>query len=105
MPRPIDFTILSGTANPGLAASIARELQIKPAACSIERFPDSEVSIQLLESVRRREVFIIQPTSPAVDEHLVELLAIADACRRAAAGRITAVIPYFGYSRSDKRHG
>ncbi len=57
------------------------------------------------QPVRGREVFLVQPTSPPVDEHLIELLALADACRRAAAARITAVVPYFGYARSDKRHG
>jgi ribose-phosphate pyrophosphokinase len=101
----VDFTILSGTANPELAFAIAKELHSSVGECTITRFPDGEVSIDLREPVRRREVFIIQPTSPPVDEHLIELLALADACRRASAGGITAVVPYFGYSRSDKRHG
>jgi ribose-phosphate pyrophosphokinase len=58
-----------------------------------------------LEPVRRKEVFLVQPTAPPVNDHLVELLALADACRRAAAARITAIVPYFGYARADKRHG
>src|SRR5688572_33353601 len=74
-------------------------------ACSVERFPDGELSVRLDEPVRGRKVFIIQPTSPPVNDHLIELLAFADACRRASAERITAIVPYFGYARSDKRHG
>lgn len=103
MPR--EFIIFAGTANPGLAAAIAAEQGMLPGACSIERFPDGESSVQLLEAVRRKEVFLVQPLSPPVNDHLVELLALADACRRAAASRITAVVPYLGYARSDKRHG
>jgi ribose-phosphate pyrophosphokinase len=100
-----DFTILSGSANRRLATSIAQLMQMPVGECVIERFPDGEISVHLGEPVRGREVFIVQPTSPPVNEHLVELLAIVDACRRSAARRITAVVPYFGYSRSDKRHG
>jgi ribose-phosphate pyrophosphokinase len=61
--------------------------------------------VQLLDSVRRKEVFLVQPTSPPVNDHLVELLALADACRRAGAPQITAIMPFFGYGRADKRHG
>jgi ribose-phosphate pyrophosphokinase len=99
------FTIFSGTSNSALAGAIARILCVPLGERTIERFPDGEVAIWIGESVRRKEVFIVQPTSPPVDSHLVELLAFADACRRAAAAHITAVIPYFGYARSDKRHG
>ncbi len=74
-------------------------------ACAIERFPDGEVAVRLLQSVRRSEAFLVQPTSPPVNDHLVELLALADACRRAGAAGITAIVPYFGYGRADKRHG
>jgi ribose-phosphate pyrophosphokinase len=59
--------------------------------------------VQLLELVRRKEVFLVQTTAPPVNDHLIELLGLADACRRAVAGRITAIVPYFGYSRADKR--
>ena len=100
-----DFTIFAGTANPALAKAIASELGVLLGACAVERFPDGETSIRLDEPVRGREVFIIQPTSPPVNENLIELLAFADACRRASAERITAIVPYFGYARSDKRHG
>jgi ribose-phosphate pyrophosphokinase len=100
-----DWTIVSGTAHPELAAAITRELGVGLGARTVERFPDGEVSVRIDQPVRGREVFLVQPTSPPVDEHLVELLALADACRRASAARITAVVPYFGYARSDKRHG
>src|SRR5258707_13037848 len=100
-----EFTIFAGTANPTLAASIARELGVRLGACSIDRFPDGEVAVRLLEPVRRKEVFLVQSTSPPVNDHLVELLALADACRRAAAAGITAIVPYFGYARADKRDG
>lgn len=100
-----DFAIFAGTANPSLAEMVARELDVLLGACAVERFPDGETSVRLDEPVRGREVFIVQPTSPPVNEHLVELLAFADACRRASAARITAIVPYFGYARSDKRHG
>jgi ribose-phosphate pyrophosphokinase len=102
---PREFIIFAGTANPELAAAIAADLGVLLSACAIDRFPDGETSVQLLESVRREEVFLVQPLSPPVNDHLVELLALADACRRAAAARITAVVPYLGYARSDKRHG
>src|SRR5438477_12905004 len=100
-----EFVIFAGTANPDLARAVARELGVRLGACAVERFPDGEVSVRLEESVRGREVFVVQPTSPPVNEHLVELLAFADACRRASAARTTAVVPYFGYARSDKRGG
>lgn len=98
------FTIFGGSANPRLAESVGRELGIVLGASEVERFPDGEVSVHLLEPVRRKNIFILQPTSPPVDEHLIELLSFADAARRSAAERVTAVIPYFGYARSDKRH-
>ncbi|HEX2093267.1 MAG TPA: ribose-phosphate pyrophosphokinase [Longimicrobiaceae bacterium] len=98
-----DFLILSGTANPRLAAAIAGELGVPLGDCTVERFPDGEVTVHLEESVRGKEVFVVQPTSPPVNDHLMELLAFADAARRAAAWRITAVVPYFGYARADRR--
>src|SRR5437588_2164316 len=95
--------IFAGTANPDLARSIAGELGVRLSACEVERFPDGETSVRLDEPVRGREVFVVQPTAPPVNDHLVELLAFADACRRASAARTTAIMPYFGYARSDKR--
>lgn len=100
-----DFVIFAGSASADLATSIAQHLGIRVGASSIERFPDGEISVRLDEPVRGREVFILQATSPPVNDHLIELLAFADACRRASAEEITAVIPYFGYARSDKRDG
>ncbi|HEU0180530.1 MAG TPA: ribose-phosphate pyrophosphokinase [Blastocatellia bacterium] len=99
-----DFTIFAGRANVALATSVAVEMGARLGACSVEHFPDGELSVRLDEPVRGRRVFIIQPTSPPVNDHLIELLAFADACRRASAAHITAVVPYFGYSRADKRH-
>jgi ribose-phosphate pyrophosphokinase len=99
------FTIFAGRANVALATSVAVEMGARLGACSVERFPDGELSVRLDEPVRGRAVLIIQPTSPPVNDHLIELLAFADACRRASAAHITAVMPYFGYSRADKRHG
>jgi len=98
-----ELTIFAGTANPDLAQKVARELGVSLGACAVERFPDGETSVRLDEPVRGREVFILQPTSPPVNDHLVELLTFADACRRASAASITAIVPYFGYARSDKR--
>ena len=102
---PHKFVIFAGTANPELAIAVAADLGVVLGACAIQRFPDGETSIQLQESVRQKDVFLVQPLSPPANEYLVELLALADACRRAAAARITAVVPYLGYAQSDKRHG
>jgi ribose-phosphate pyrophosphokinase len=100
-----EFTILSGTANPALARLIARELGTRVGDCVLGRYPDGEVALQIMESVRRKEVFLMQPTSPPTNDHLIELLALADACRRAGAARIMAIVPFFGYGRADRRHG
>lgn len=86
-----DFIVFSGTANPPLAQGVVRELGGRLGACAVERFPGGELSVRLEEPVRGREVFILQPTSPPVNEHLVELLAFADACRRASAAHVTAI--------------
>jgi ribose-phosphate pyrophosphokinase len=99
------YTIFAGSASPTLAATIARALGLQVGACAVDRYPDGDFAVQLLESVRRKEVFIVQSTSPPVNEHLMELLALADACRRAGASRITAIVPFFGYGRADKRDG
>jgi ribose-phosphate pyrophosphokinase len=99
-----EFTMFTGSANPALAGAIARALDAQPGACVVDRFPDGNVAVQILESVRRKEVFLMQPTSPPANDHLVELLALADACRRAGADRITAILPYFGHGRADKRN-
>jgi ribose-phosphate pyrophosphokinase len=86
-----------------LAEEIAATLGVSLSPATTERFPDGEVHVELLQDPRGREAVILQPTSPPPDEHLFELLALADACRRAGAARITAVMPYFGYARQDRR--
>jgi phosphoribosylpyrophosphate synthetase len=87
-----ELTIFTGNANPSLAATIARELNAQLGSCVIDRYPDGDVAVQLLDSVRRKEVFLVQPTSPPVNDHLVELLALADACRRAGASSNRALL-------------
>jgi ribose-phosphate pyrophosphokinase len=98
-----EFVVLGGTANPALASTIAEELGVALGSSEVERFPDGELSVRLHESVRGLDVFVVQPTSPPANDHLLELLAFVDACRRAGAERLTAVVPYFGYARSDRR--
>jgi len=100
-----EFTIFTGTANPALARTIASKLGAQVGACVVDRYPDGNVAVQLLETVRRKEVFLMQSTSPPVSDHLVELLALADACRRAGCARVTSVVPYFDQGRADKRNG
>ena len=97
------MAVFAGNANPGLAQDIARHLMMPLGRAWVGRFSDGEVTVELMENVRGRDVFIVQPTSPPANDHLMELLVMADACRRASAGRITAVIPYFGYARQDRR--
>jgi ribose-phosphate pyrophosphokinase len=99
------FVIVSGSANRGLAMLIAQSLDIEIGRCSVERFPDTEVNIQLDDPVREREIFIVQPSCPPVDQNVMEVFAIADACRRAGAAGISWIAPYFGYARSDRRQG
>ena len=95
--------IFSGRANKPLAESIAKHLGVPLGNINLGNFPDGETSVRIDEDVRGRDVFIVQPTSPPANDHLMELLVMADALRRASAGRITAVIPYFGYARQDRR--
>ncbi len=97
------MAVFSGNSNPALAQEIARHLMLPLGRAWVGRFSDGEVTVELMENVRGRDVFIVQPTSPPANDHLMELLVMADACRRASAGRITAVIPYFGYARQDRR--
>jgi len=97
------LALFAGNANPQLAAEIARHLMTPLGRTSVGRFSDGEVNVELMENVRGRDVFVVQPTCPPVNDHLMELLVMVDACRRASAARITAVVPYFGYSRQDRR--
>ncbi len=97
------MAIFSGNAHPQLAHDIARVLHVPLAKAQVGRFSDGEICIEILENIRGRETFIIQPTCPPTAENLMELLVMADACKRASASRITAVIPYFGFARQDRR--
>ncbi|MEX0629798.1 MAG: ribose-phosphate pyrophosphokinase [Chloroflexota bacterium] len=99
------LVIVPGSAHAGLAADIGPLVGAPMVPVQVDRFPDGELSVRLLEAVRGRAAVIVQPTGPPVDTHLVELLALADACRRAAADRVIAVTPYLGYARGDRRHG
>jgi ribose-phosphate pyrophosphokinase len=100
---PISTTIFAGNAHPALARDIAYHLNLPLGRIALSRFSDGEINVEIMENVRGREVFVVQPTCPPVNEHLMELLIIADACQRASAARITAVMPYFGYGRQDRR--
>jgi ribose-phosphate pyrophosphokinase len=97
------LALFAGNANPALAHDIARNLQTPLGRASVGRFSDGEINVELMENVRGRDVFILQPTCPPANDSLMELLVMIDACRRASAARITAVVPYFGYSRQDRR--
>jgi len=97
------FKVFSGTANPALTDEVCASLGIPRAQANVVRFSDGEVYVQVLENVRGADVFIVQPTSYPVDQHLLELLLMIDALKRASARRITPVIPYFGYARQDRK--
>jgi ribose-phosphate pyrophosphokinase len=98
-----DLKVFSGSGHPQLTREIADFLGIPVGQARLRRFPDSEVSFQIDENIRGTDVFIIQPTSNPVDEHLMEMLIMVDAFRRSSAARITAVIPYYGYARQDRK--
>jgi len=97
------LALFSGNANPALAQDIARHLHLPVGRASVGRFSDGEVNVEINENVRGRDVFIVQPTCPPTNDNLMELLVMVDACGRASARRITAVVPYFGYARQDRR--
>jgi ribose-phosphate pyrophosphokinase len=97
------FSVFSGNANPLLAQEITRHLHVPLGRAYVGRFSDGEVNVELMENVRGRDVFIVQSTCPPSNDNLMELLLMTDACRRASAKRITAVVPYFGYARQDRR--
>lgn len=99
----MELTVMSGTANLPLAEGIAAQLGLSLGLRVLRRFPDGELHIEIEESIRGHDVYLLQPTSPPADAHLCELLLLADACRRAGAARLTAVMPYFGYARQDRR--
>ena len=96
-------TIFSGNAHPDLAHGIARHLSMPVGRLNIDRFSDGEISVEIMENVRGREVILVQPTSAPTNDNLMELLVMADACKRASANLITALVPYLGYARQDRR--
>lgn len=98
-----ELKIFSGRANPVLAGKICRHLHLEPASITLGKFPDGENYCKLDEDVRGRDVFLVQPTCPPVNDNLMELLIMIDCCMRASAERITAVIPYYGYARQDRK--
>ena len=95
--------VFTGNANPALAREICEHLGVSLGQADVGRFPDGEVQVQILENVRGADVFVIQPTCTPVNDNLMELLIMLDALRRASAQRITAVIPYYGYARQDRK--
>ncbi|HEY7739606.1 MAG TPA: ribose-phosphate diphosphokinase [Steroidobacteraceae bacterium] len=97
------MAVFTGNANPGLAQDIVRHLMMPLGRALVGRFSDGEIQVEIMENVRGRDVYLVQSTCPPANEHLMELLVMADACRRASARRITAVIPYLGYARQDRR--
>jgi len=96
-------TVFSGSATPALTAEIARYLNLPVGKATVGRFSDGEIQVEIDENVRGRDVFIVQSTCPPTNDHLMELLIMVDAIRRASATRITAVVPYLGYARQDRR--
>jgi ribose-phosphate pyrophosphokinase len=98
-----NVAVLAGNSNPGLAQRIARHLMVPLGKMHCGRFSDGEINVEVLENVRGRDVYIVQSTCPPVNDNLMELLVVADACKRASAARITAVVPYMGYARQDRR--
>ncbi len=103
MPEHSKLKIFAGSSNPELAEKICQDLDIKLGKCDLSRFSDGEICLQIKDNVRGRDVFVVQTTCTPVDEHLMELLLMMDALRRASARRITAVLPYYGYSRQDRK--
>jgi len=100
---PGNLVLIAGNANPKLAQEIAEALGTRLVEAEVSQFSDGEVFVQVNENVRGADVFVIQPTCPPVNHNLMELLIMIDALRRASAFRITAVIPYYGYARQDRK--
>ncbi len=97
------MVVFAGNSNLPLSRSIARHLRMPLGRIQVGRFSDGEVMVEVMENIRGSDVFLVQSTCPPTNDHLMELLVMADACRRASAARITAVVPYFGYARQDRR--
>ncbi|MSQ04212.1 MAG: ribose-phosphate pyrophosphokinase [Myxococcales bacterium] len=99
----MEIRLFAGNANPTQARTIAEHLGCPLGAVRVNRFSDGEIQVEIDENVRGRDVYLVQPTSRPANDHIMELLVMADACKRASAGRVTAVIPYYGYSRQDRK--
>ncbi|MBI3602076.1 MAG: ribose-phosphate pyrophosphokinase [Candidatus Omnitrophica bacterium] len=97
------LAVLGGNANPALTAEICEALKIKQTEVLVSRFSEGEIRVQIKENIRGEDVFIVQPTCPPVNDNIMELLILIDAARRASADRITAVLPYYGYARQDRK--
>lgn len=103
---PARLRLFSGSANPALASEVAHYLGVELSKIKTKKFADGEIYVQVQDSVRGCDVFLIQPTCPPVNDNLMELLIMVDACKRASARSITCVIPYYGYARADRKvHG
>jgi ribose-phosphate pyrophosphokinase len=100
---PNRLRVFSGTSNPALSQEVACYLGLELGKMKIKRFADGEIYVQVGESIRGCDVFLIQPTTPPVNDNMMELLIMIDACKRASARSITAVLPYFGYARADRK--
>ena len=98
-----ELKLLGGSANPALSEKISAQLRVPLTDTRLRRFADGEINVKIEDSMRGHDVFVIQPTCPPVNEHLMELFIILDALRRASAGRVTAVIPYYGYARKERK--
>ena len=103
MPLFEELKVFSGNAHPALAGDICSYLGISPGECEIFKFRNDETFVRIRENVREKDVFLVQPISRPVNDHLMELLVMIDAVRRASAGRVTAVVPYYAYGRTDKK--
>ena len=101
--NPDRIKIFTGTANPALAEELCQQLGLELGAMRLKRFSDGEINLQILENVRGADCFVVQPTCTPVDAHLMEVLCIMDALKRSSAERITAVLPYYGYGRQDRK--
>ena len=99
----LELKIVTGTAHPRLVADICSYLGVPPCDTTVSSFPDGETFVKINENIRGRDVFIVQPTCPPTNQNLMELLILVDAARRSSSARITAVIPFFGYARQDRK--
>ena len=98
-----ELKVFTGNANPELAESVCEYLDIPLGRADVFKFANDNTFVRIQENIRQRDVFVVQPTCLPVNDSLMELLIMIDACKRASAGRITAVVPYYGYGRTDKK--